>query len=83
MPLLSSGDKGFNPALEDGALKENTTLAFEAFNPDISAEPDYLPLVAPAGMFLLEADYITQVYFRDHYCCYKASREYCVGRVDR
>jgi hypothetical protein len=63
VPLLSPGNKGFNPALEDAALKENTALAFEAFNPDISAKPDYLPLITTAGMFLFEAHHITQLYF--------------------
>jgi hypothetical protein len=63
VPLLSPGNKGFNPALEDAALKENTALAFEAFNTDISAESDYLPLVTTAGMFLLEAHHVTQLYF--------------------
>jgi len=66
VPLLSSGNKGFNPALEDTALKENTSLAFEALNPDISAEPDYLPLMATTRMLLLEAYHITQLYFHDH-----------------
>jgi len=67
VPLLPSGNKGFNPALEDAALKENTALAFEAFNPDISTEPDYLPLIATAGMFLLEAHHITQLYLHNHF----------------
>jgi len=63
VPLLPPGNKGFNPTLEDAALKENATLAFEALNADISADPDYLPLIATAGMFLLEAHHITQLYF--------------------
>ena len=69
MPLLPPGNKGFNPALEDAALKENTALAFEALNADISAEPDYLPLIATAGVFLLEAHHITQLYCHDHSLC--------------
>jgi len=42
-------------------------LAFKAFNPNISAESDYLPLVATAGVLFLEADHITQPYLHDHY----------------
>ena len=71
MPLLSSGNKGFNPALEDAALKENTVLTFETFNPNISAKPDYLPLVATARMFLLEANHITQLYLHNYFSCLK------------
>ena len=62
MPLLSRGNKGFNPALEDAALKENAALAFEAFYAYISTEPDHLPLVTTAGMFLLEAHHVAQLY---------------------
>ncbi len=41
-------------------------LAFEAFNPDISADSDYLPLVAATGVLLLEANHITLVYLHNH-----------------
>ena len=64
--LLSSGDEGFNSALKDTSLKEDTVLTFKAFNPYISAEPDYLPLIAAAGVLLLEANHITQLYLHNH-----------------
>jgi len=57
--LLSSGDEGFNSTLEDTSLEENTVPAFKALNPNVSAEPDYLPFIATAGVFLLEANHIT------------------------
>lgn len=41
-------------------------LAFETFDSYISAQPDYLPFIAPAGMLFLEADYIAQPYIHDH-----------------
>ncbi len=41
-------------------------LAFKAFDSNISAEPDYLPLIAAAWVLLLEADHITQPYLRNH-----------------
>ncbi len=58
-PLLSSGNEGFNSALKDTSLEENTVPTFKALNPNVSTEPDYLPLIATAGVFLLEANHIT------------------------
>ena len=46
-------------------------LAFEAFNPDIGADSDYLPLVAATGVLLLEANHITQLYLHNHSICLK------------
>ena len=34
-------------------------LALKALNPDVSTESDYLPLIATAGMLLLEANHIS------------------------
>ena len=65
--LLTPGNEGFDPALKDAALKENTALAFEALNPDVSSQPDHFPLIAAAGVLLLEADHITQFYLHNHY----------------
>ena len=56
--LLSSGNEGFNSALKYTSLKEDTVPTFKAFNPYISAKPDYLPLIAAAGVLLLEANHI-------------------------
>jgi hypothetical protein len=64
--LLSWGDKGLNAALKDAALKEYPALALKAFDSDISPEPDYLPLIAAAGVLLLEANRIAQLYLQDH-----------------
>ena len=69
--LLSPGDKGFNPALEDAAFEEDTALAPEALDSDIGPEPDYLPFVAAAGVFLFEADNISQPYLHSHSFCLK------------
>ncbi len=46
-------------------------LAFKAFNTYISAEPHYLPLIAAAGVLLLEANHITQLYLHNHSFCLK------------
>ena len=43
-------------------------LALKAFDADVSAQPDYLPFVAPAGVLLLEADHIAELYFHNHFC---------------
>ena len=60
--LLSSIDKVLNSTLKDTTCQKDTTLALKAFNADISPESDYLPLIAAAGVLLLEADYIAQLY---------------------
>ena len=70
--LFTSGNKGFDSTFEDAAFEEDTTLALEAFNTNISAEPDYLPLVAAAGVFFLEADYIAQLYLDNHWLLFKS-----------
>ena len=41
-------------------------LALKALNPYIGTDPDYLPFIAPAGVLLLEANYITQLYLHNH-----------------
>jgi len=66
VPLLSPGNEGFNPAFKDTSVKENAALTFEAFNPYVGTESDHLPFVAPAGVFFLEADHITQLYINNH-----------------
>lgn len=53
--------------LKDAAVEEDTALAFKAFNPDISAQPYYLPLIATTGVLLLEANHIAQLYWHDHF----------------
>ena len=60
-PLLTSGNKGANSALEGTALQEYPALALEAFNADVGSYPDHLPLIAAAGVLLLEADDIAQL----------------------
>ena len=59
-------------ALKDAALEENTVSTFKALNPNISTESDYLPLIAAAGVLLLEANYIAQLYLHDHSFSLKA-----------
>jgi hypothetical protein len=71
--LLSSGNEGFNSTLKDTSLEENTVPAFKALNPNVNAQPDYLPLIATAGVFLLEANHITQLYFHSHSFTLKAN----------
>ena len=41
-------------------------LALEALNANIGTEPYYLPLVTAAGVLLLQANHITQVYLHNH-----------------
>ena len=69
--LLSSGNKGSNSTLKDAAVKEDAALAFKAFNPNISAKPYHLPLIATTGVLLLEANHITQLYLHNHSICLK------------
>jgi len=68
--LLSSGDKGSNSTLKDTTLEKDAVLAFKAFDTDVSAKPDYLPLVAAAGVLLFEPDHVAQLYLQNH-CLYQ------------
>ncbi len=56
------GDDRFDSALKDTTFKKDVALTFKTFNADISAEPDYLPLVAATGVLLLKVNHITQLY---------------------
>ena len=58
-PLRSSGNEGFNSALKDTAPEENMVSAFKALKPNVSTESDYPPLIAAAGVLLLETNHIT------------------------
>jgi len=71
--LLSSGDEGFNSALKDTSLEENTVTTFKALNPNVSTRLDYLPFIATAGVFLLETNHITQLYLHNHAFSLKVS----------
>ena len=54
------------PPLQDASSQKNTALALEALYADISPQPYHLPLIAAAGVLLLEADYVAQLYFQNH-----------------
>jgi len=41
-------------------------FTFKALNLNVSAEPDYLPFIAAAGVLLFEANHITQLYPHNH-----------------
>ena len=58
-------------------------LAFKAFNTNISAEPDYLPLIAATGVFFLKANYVTQLYLHDHSLCFEKLMSYYEVEADR
>jgi hypothetical protein len=59
-------NESFNAALKKAAPEEDAMPALEALHPDVGASSDYPPLVAAAGVFLLEADYVAQLYLHDH-----------------
>jgi len=56
----------FDSAFKYAALKKDTVLAFQAFNAYIRTKSDYLPFIAAAGMLLLEANHITELYLHNH-----------------
>ncbi len=39
---------------------------FKALDPNVGTEPDYLPLIVAAGVLLLQANYIAQIYLDNH-----------------
>ena len=55
------GDR-FDSAFKDTAFQKDVALTFKTFNADSGVESDYLPLVAAAGVLLLEVNHITQLY---------------------
>jgi hypothetical protein len=63
---LSAGDEGLDSAFEDTALQKDAALALEALDTDVGTEPDHLPLIAAAGVFLLEAHDVAQLYLNNH-----------------
>ena len=59
----------FHSAFKDASLQKDAALAFLAFNPDVCPQPHYLPFVAAAGVLLLEADDVSQLYLHNHASC--------------
>ena len=53
-------------ALKDTSLQQYPAATIETFNADIRPQPDDSPLIAAAGVRLLQAYYVIEVYFRDH-----------------
>ena len=64
--LLASRYEGFYSTLKNTTSQEDAVLAFEAFDTDIGAESDYLPLVAATGVLFLQANHIAQLYLHKH-----------------
>ena len=64
--IFAPGNEGLDPPFQDAALQQDAALALEALNPDISPEPDYLPVIAATGVLFLEADHIPQPYLHNH-----------------
>ena len=60
-PSVPSRNKLLNPALKDTSCQEDTAMAFQAFYAYISPQPYHLPLVAAAGVLLLEPDHVTKL----------------------
>ncbi len=56
------GYNGFNSALKQAAFEEDMALTFQALNTNVSTKPDYLPLVAAAGVLLLQVNHIAKLY---------------------
>ena len=51
---------------------------FKALNLNVNAEPDHLPLIAAAGVLLLETNHITQLYFHNRSFAQKLMFDYDV-----
>lgn len=58
--LLALGDNGFHPALENSPLQEHTPVASLTFDPNISTQSNYLPIVAATRVLFSEAHYVPQ-----------------------
>ena len=55
-------DNSFDSVLKDAMLKKDIVVTFKTSSANISATPDYLPLVTVTGMLLPEANHVTQFY---------------------
>jgi len=68
------GGNRFGSTFKDAAFKKDAAVTFEASDAYISTESDYLPLIATAGVFFLEADHIIQLYLHNSLLWCKASQ---------
>lgn len=66
---ISTGDELPEALLKDASGQQHAVLAPETLDAYIGAEPYHLPIVAAAGVRLLEADYIAQLYLHNHDIC--------------
>jgi len=57
-----SSVENLQPALKNPPFQSHAPLAFPTFEPYVGAQPDYLPLVAAAGMLLLKPHHIACPY---------------------
>ena len=55
-------EKTLHPALKNPPLQKNAMMALLALDPNVSPDPDHLPLVAATGVLLLQPNYITNLY---------------------
>jgi len=60
------GNKFLEPSVESISLQKHPSLALEAPNANIGANPYYLPLMAAAGMCFAQPDYIANLNIHSH-----------------
>jgi len=61
--LQLTGNKFFNPSLEDASFQEDAVMAFKAFYSYASPQPHHLPFIAATGMLFLEANDVPHLNF--------------------
>lgn len=59
--LTTSGEKNPHPAHKNTPLQKDAAMALLTPDPDVSPDPDHLPLVAATGMLLLQPNNITNL----------------------
>jgi hypothetical protein len=63
---VTSGDKFLHPSPKHVSCQKHPSLAFEAFEADVGAQPQHFSLVAAARVCFAQPDYITELYFYGH-----------------
>ena len=58
-------DKTLHPAFKNAPFQKSTAVALLAFDPDVSAHSEHLPLIAATGMLLLQPNYVANPYLHD------------------
>jgi hypothetical protein len=61
------GIDSFDSSFEFFTVEHDAALAPQTPDTYVGTKPDYLPIIATAGVLFLQPDYVTEFYVQDHY----------------